>query len=291
MTKAFGYLRVSGKGQVDGDGFPRQAAAIKSYAEQHGIKIVRMFKELGVSGSKELLDRAAFVEMMEALHSNGVKTILIEKLDRLARDLMIQETIIGDLKKSGFDLISVMEPDLCSDDPTRKLMRQLMGAVAEYEKSMIVLKLRGARMRTKAKTGSCEGRKAFGHYQGEFEAIERMKVLRVQGLGYDRIAAVLNSDGVPLRTGAKWWGKTINGILSAQVDVAILETIKRCAPNPVPITAIRNEITKTGGPLYDKPNQDAVIQETISKLEQDGSIRREAVVGYSSPYYVLAHST
>lgn len=43
----------------------------------------------------------------------------------------------------------------------------MMGAVAQYEKSQIVLKLRGARLRKKAKTGRCEGRKPFGYYEGE----------------------------------------------------------------------------------------------------------------------------
>ena len=80
---------------------------------------------------------------------------------------MVQETILADLKKYGFELVSVMEPDLCQGDPTRTLMRQLMGAVAQYEKAMIVLKLRGARERKKARTGRCEGRKPFGHYPVE----------------------------------------------------------------------------------------------------------------------------
>jgi DNA invertase Pin-like site-specific DNA recombinase len=50
--------------------------------------------------------------MMMALHGNGVKTIIIEKLDRLARDLMVQEATIADLGKHEFSLISVAEPDL-----------------------------------------------------------------------------------------------------------------------------------------------------------------------------------
>jgi DNA invertase Pin-like site-specific DNA recombinase len=95
---------------------------------------------------------------MEALHADGVKLVLVEKLDRLARDLMVQESILRDLRNDGFSLVSVMEPDLCSDDPTRKLMRQILGAFAEYEKSLIVAKLRGARQRTRAKEGRCEGR-------------------------------------------------------------------------------------------------------------------------------------
>jgi hypothetical protein len=85
MTKAFGYLRVSGDSQIDGDGFPRQLAAIKAYAKQHDVRIVKVFREEGVTGTKETMDRPAWVEMMTALHANGVKSIIIERLDRLAR--------------------------------------------------------------------------------------------------------------------------------------------------------------------------------------------------------------
>ena len=88
MTKAFGYLRVSGDSQIDGDGFPRQLAAIKAYAKQHDVRIVKVFREEGVPGAKETMDRPAWVEMMTALHANGVKSIIIERLDRLARELM-----------------------------------------------------------------------------------------------------------------------------------------------------------------------------------------------------------
>ncbi len=215
MTKAFAYLRVSGKGQVEGDGFTRQLGEIREYARAHGIRLVKVFREEGVSGTKDLENRPAFVELMEALHSNGVKLVLIEKLDRLARDLMVQETIIGDLRKHGFQLVSVLEPDLLQDDPTRKLMRQLMGAIAEYEKSMIVLKLRGARARTKAKTGRCEGRKPYGFYPGESAVIARMRELRTAGLGFDRIAEQLNADGLKPRKGERWWGRSINNVLCA----------------------------------------------------------------------------
>jgi DNA invertase Pin-like site-specific DNA recombinase len=113
----------------------------------HDVKIVRVFEERGVSGTKDMEDRPAFIEMMSALLSNGVRMVLIEKLDRLARDLMIQETIIGDMRKRGLELISVHEPDLLQDDPTRTLLRQMIGAIARYEKTMLVLKLRGARNR------------------------------------------------------------------------------------------------------------------------------------------------
>ena len=98
--KAFAYLRVSGRGQVDSDGFDRQLSAIRSYASGQGISIARVFRE-GVSGTIAGMDRPAWVEM------------IIEKLDRLARDLMIQEHIIADLQRRGITLVSVAEPDLC----------------------------------------------------------------------------------------------------------------------------------------------------------------------------------
>jgi DNA invertase Pin-like site-specific DNA recombinase len=221
MTKAFAYLRVSGKGQVKGGGFTRQLQAIKKYSAEHDIKVVQVYREEGVSGAKESMDRPAWAEMMTALHSNGVKTIVIEKLDRLARDLMVQEATIADLEKGGFTLISVAEPDLMANDPTRILMRQLMGAVAQYDKSQIVLKLRGARIRKRAAEGRCEGRKPFGRDEVEKAAVERMTALRAEGLAFDRIAERLNTDGVPTRTGRRWHGIVVNRILTGRNRAAV----------------------------------------------------------------------
>lgn len=215
MTKAFGYLRVSGKGQINGDGFTRQIEAINRYARGNNIQIVHVYREMGVTGTKDAEDRAAFMEMMTALHANGTTLILIEKLDRLARDLMVQESIIADLRANGFQLISVAEPDLLQDDPGRTMFRQFMGAIAQYDKTSIVLKLRGARQRMKATTGRCEGRKPYGERDGEAAAIERMRELRTAGMAYQQIAATLNSEAVPTRTdGARWRGCTVNGILN-----------------------------------------------------------------------------
>lgn len=216
MTKAFAYLRVSGKGQIEGDGFTRQLGAIKQYAGANDIKISQVFREEGVTGTKETMDRPAWSEMMAALHSNGVKTIIVEKLDRLARDLMVQEAAIADLRKHDFSLVSVQEPDLMANDPTRVLMRQLMGAVAQYDKSQIVAKLRGARMRKRSKEGRCEGRKPYGFYEGEGIVIERMKALKGEGLGFDRIAARMNAEGIETRTRGRWHGVVVNRILGAQ---------------------------------------------------------------------------
>ncbi len=213
MNRAFAYLRVSGRGQIEGDGFKRQEIAIRAYAEAHGFKVCKVFREEGVSGASELHGRKALLELLTQ-QANGAQIVLIEKLDRLARDLMVQENLIADIQKRGFRLISVAEPDLLENDPTRKLMRQIIGAISEYEKQMIVLKLRGARERAKARHGKCEGRKLYGTRTGETDVIAQMKALRESGSSFRRIAAVLNVGGTKTRTtGKRWHGSAVSQIL------------------------------------------------------------------------------
>jgi DNA invertase Pin-like site-specific DNA recombinase len=213
IKAAFAYLRVSGRGQLGGDGFPRQLGAVGLYAAAHGMKIRKVFQEEGISGATELENRPALMELLATIASTEVKVVIIEKLDRLARDLMIQETIIGDLRKRGIELVSVAEPDLCSDDPSRKLVRQIFGAISEYEKSMIVLKLRGARERMRARTGRCEGGKAFGEGRTEKRVVSRILELRAGGLAVDKIAAALNAEDLKPKYGAKWHGTTVMRVL------------------------------------------------------------------------------
>lgn len=213
MMKAFAYVRVSGMGQVDGDGFVRQGEAIARYAASAGLAIVQTFREEGVSGTKDLENRPALQELLLAIESGGVRVVLIEKLDRLARDLMIQETILADLRKRGITVISVAEPDLCSDDPSRVLMRQLFGAISQYEKSMIVLKLRGARQRMKARTGRCEGARPFGSSDAHRATVERILSLRSAGMAVDTIAETLNAEGHQSKMGGRWYANSVRRVI------------------------------------------------------------------------------
>jgi len=211
IIEAFGYIRVSGRGQLDGDGFPRQREAIQRYAAANGVRIVRWFEEKAVGGKTEWENRPAWSDMVQNL--NGVRTIVIERLDRLARELFIQEYILRDLKQRSVMLVSATEQDLDSD-PSRVLFRQIMGAIAQYDRTMIVMKLRLARKRRKAATGRCEGRKPFGSRSGESALLDRMRGLREQGQTFDRIAEILNSESVPTRVAGKsWFGSTVARIL------------------------------------------------------------------------------
>ena len=138
MTKAFGYLRVSGKGQINGDGPERQEIAIRAYAASHDIEVVKIYFERGVCGEVETMERPAFIDMVSEL--GDVRTVIVEKLDRLSRHLITQETCIADFTKQGLTLLSAdsAEFDLMASDPSRVLVRQIFGAIAQYDKAMLV---------------------------------------------------------------------------------------------------------------------------------------------------------
>ena len=63
MQKTFAYLRVSGRGQVSGDGFPRQQKAVREYARQHEFRIVETFEERGVTGARETYGQAGLASV------------------------------------------------------------------------------------------------------------------------------------------------------------------------------------------------------------------------------------
>lgn len=220
--KALIYLRVSGKGQINKGGFPRQRDTIRKYVKANNLEIVAEYRDEGVSGTKELEQRRGLAALLDHIESNGIKIVLVERADRLARDLMVSEVILGQFRDAGVSVIAAdsgVDLTTGDDDPTRTLIRQVLGAVSQFEKSVIVLKLRAARERTKRKTGRCEGRKPYGYYPGEDKVIKRIKELyrKPHGekrLGFRTIANKLNEEGFPTRTGAKWSGVLVKSILT-----------------------------------------------------------------------------
>lgn len=215
QQKAFGYVRVSSAGQAaeDRDGFKRQEAAIRTWAQAHNLRIVRWFRE-SISGTTKPTDRPAFQKLLTALHGDGVKLVVCEKYDRVARDSMWIEWTIRHLRDHEFSLVSACEPELANDaDPHRKAMRGMVAIFAELEKSALVLKLRAARQRAKqTRTDYREGRKAYGHRPGEAEVITDIKALRSKGMSYEGIAAKLNAKGIKARAGA-WHANSVRRVL------------------------------------------------------------------------------
>ena len=218
--QAVGYLRVSGKGQVDGDGPERQRQAIARYAKSASLTLIEEFSDLGVSGTTELADRPGLAALLDRLESNGVRTVVVERADRLARDLMVQEVIVGQFVKIGARILTSDGVDLTSgdQDPTRRLIRQVLGAVSEFEKNVIVLKLRAARERKRARGERVEGVKPYGHFPAEHAIIERMRRLRRKPPKGGRpsltaVAATLNSEGHRNRAGREWSPQMVHHVL------------------------------------------------------------------------------
>jgi DNA invertase Pin-like site-specific DNA recombinase len=87
---------------------------------------------------------------------------------------MVQEIGHKKLKELGVELIAVDSPTAFLDEtPTAKLLRQMLGAIAEFDKAMTVAKLRGARQRKKAAIGKCEGRKSTSELNPRAAAMAR----------------------------------------------------------------------------------------------------------------------
>lgn len=219
--KAVSYVRVSGKGQVDGDGPERQRQAILKFATANGIELLGEYLDLGVSGTTELGARLGLAALLDRLESNGVRTVLVERADRLARDLMVQEVIVGQFSKIGATILTADGVDLTSSaDPTRRLIRQVLGAVAEFEKNVIVLKLRAARERKRARGERVEGVKPYGHFPAEAAVLDRMRALRRKPVKAKRmsvaaIAAQLNAEGHRNRSGREWSAQMVHHVLSS----------------------------------------------------------------------------
>jgi DNA invertase Pin-like site-specific DNA recombinase len=173
---AFAYLRTSSAANVgaDKDSEPRQLEAIKAFAGRAGYELVDKFYDGAVSGADPVDSRKGFAALLERIEGNGVRTIIVETASRFARDLMVQEVGHAKLRERGIDLIAADNPSSFLDDtPTAKLVRQVLGAISEFDKAMTVAKLRGARERKRRATGKCEGRKSYSELRPELVALVR----------------------------------------------------------------------------------------------------------------------
>ncbi len=227
------YLRVSSPGQVGGDGFDRQRETIKrwGYCQPHEVRIGQEFMERGVSGAaferpalasllvycREMRNRqtqqlAQAVKnpysMVAEAGSRAIQdnlTVLIERSDRLARENLTAELILREFRALDVKVIDCEAGvELTNDDnPSSVLIRQILQAVAEFEKSSLVKKLKKARDRKRAKEGRCDGAKPYGHYEDE-----KVTAAYIAGLRFDNtpaeIARILNEEGRKTRKGTAW---------------------------------------------------------------------------------------
>src|SRR5690606_28740831 len=101
--RAIGYARVSSLGQAeDGrDGLPRQRDAIAAYCRTARAELVEIHEDPGVSGTVPLEGRAGLSRALERCVELGASVLVIERADRLGRDLIVSEMAVRAFAEAG----------------------------------------------------------------------------------------------------------------------------------------------------------------------------------------------
>lgn len=218
MTQAVAYMRTSSAANVGAgkDSEPRQREGIAAFAAEAGYVIADgdYFYDAAVKGADPVTSRPGFAAMLDRIAGNGVRTIIVESPDRFARDLTVQLTGHDYLKKLDIALIPASAPDYFTEEtPTAVLVRQVLGAIAEFEKASLVAKLRGARERKRDRTGKkVGGRQSYAELRPEVVA----RAIALQpGRSLRAIASTLFGEGYATPTGKPYAAMAVRSMLAA----------------------------------------------------------------------------
>lgn len=229
--RVVGYVRVSTDRQAEqGLGPEIQERAIRAWAKTNGHRVVDVLSDLGVSGSNGLGSRVGLADALELVRDGKAAGIVVAKIDRLARDLIVQEQILAETRRLGGDVFSCSPAEAGyladdPDDPSRKLIRQVLGAVSEYERSMVALRLRMGRRRKAERGGFAFGAPPFGWraegrelvpVPAEQAVLRRIAELHENGLSLRAIADTLTDEGHRPKRGERWHPQTLRKIIDRQ---------------------------------------------------------------------------
>jgi DNA invertase Pin-like site-specific DNA recombinase len=159
---AVAYYRTSSAANVgaDKDSERRQREAVAAYASAARVTVLAEFYDAAVSGAEPIDARPGFTCLLGHAAENRVGLVLVENASRFARDLAVQLAGHALLRERGLELVPVDAPTYFTDpSSTAEMVRQILGAVAQFEKANLVAKLRHARERLRSMSGRCEGRK------------------------------------------------------------------------------------------------------------------------------------
>jgi len=188
--RALGYVRVS----LPEEDHRNQEVAIEEFARRSGLELLKIFKDIGVSGSKKAFEREGFKRMVEVARALDIRTIVVFDLTRLGRDLFDLVETYQALLKDGFTVLFVKHPELNAQpgspigEALRRAILVLLGVVAEMERAFI-------RERTKA---AMERARAEGKHLGRRPVeipVELVRKYRKQGLPKTVIYKLLVSEG------------------------------------------------------------------------------------------------
>jgi DNA invertase Pin-like site-specific DNA recombinase len=179
------YARVStSNGHQDPE---MQLAELREYAGRRGWEIVGEYTDQGVSGSKE--SRPELNRLMTDAHRRRFDAVLVWKIDRFGRSLKHLVNALADLGAYGVAFISFRD-NLDLSTPSGRLMFQLLGAMAEFERSLIQERVKAGLRNARAKG------KRLGRPRRVVD-VARVEALRASGASWRSIAREL---GVGLAT-------------------------------------------------------------------------------------------
>jgi DNA invertase Pin-like site-specific DNA recombinase len=218
---AVAYLRTSTVTNVgpDKDSERRQRFAIESYAKSAGYQVIDWFYDAAVRGADPVTARPGFAAMLDRIAGNGIRTIIVESPDRFARDLAVQLAGHDYLKRLDVRLIPASAPEFFLEDtPTAVLVRQVLGAIAQFDKATVVAKLKAARDRKRERSGKCEGRKRYAERDANLVEIAKRLSQQRPRLSLRKIAAELARLGKTTPRGLAYSPSAIKSMLANNAD-------------------------------------------------------------------------
>lgn len=219
------YGRVSTNGQVDGYGPDVQKTAMRRWARVSKHTLIDVLFDGAVSGTVDGDERPALAEALAMIADGRADGILVPNLDRLARELTVQEGALTVVWAHGGRVFAVDQGEILpddTDDPMRTFVRQVMGAAAQLERGLIAKRLRSGRAAKKAAGGYAGGAPAYGQRaaegglepdENEAAALAAAEEMREEGVSLRAIAAKLNDRGVPTKRGGTWHPNTVARLL------------------------------------------------------------------------------
>lgn len=175
------YARVS---TLNGQNPEMQLAELREYAVRRGWTVIGEFVDVGVSGSRD--SRPELNKCMDAARSRKCDAILVWKLDRWARSLKFLVNNLAELTAYGVAFVSLRD-NIDLSTPAGRLMVQMIGAFAEFERSLIVERVRAGMNSARAR-GKRLGRPSSGIN------VDQIVALRSSGASWRRVGEELGVD-------------------------------------------------------------------------------------------------
>jgi DNA invertase Pin-like site-specific DNA recombinase len=146
MKKAALYVRVS----TDAQTIENQVLVLTEVAQRSGWEIVQVFADEGISGAKGRDRRPGFDALLKAIARREVEIIMAFAVDRLGRSLSDLVGFLSEIQARGCDLY-LHQQAIDTSTPAGRMLFQLLGVFAEFERSIIASRVIAGQARARAK--------------------------------------------------------------------------------------------------------------------------------------------